>query len=369
MVKNGKSSSKFHHVLSEHEVTLQNWVCSNRDCRLSMTASIYGLLGTSVQTDLQKLHAELGAELSYGQSDRILQLMTAGKRSVNNRERIRRTVKSVGQQMDNAELAPEIKAENASELYVHVDGGYVHHWDERGKNIEILVGKIYSPNAVIKQSEGHCKIVPRGCFSSAKLDKHNSIQPRLLSSARSKGLTKQTKVTAFFDGAANCRKVAKVLEPHCKEILFVLNWFHIAKRFTVLKNSLPITSHPLLADAKQALWKGEVENALNFLIAIRRFPLNGTCYDRLDSCYDYIKNNRASMVNYNKRYHANLPITSHVAESTVEHLLNQRCRKKQKMQWSRSGADNVLQLRCAIASEEWEKKWKYYISKKYAVAA
>lgn len=104
------------------------------------------------------------------------------------------------------------------------------------------------------------------------------------------------------------------------------------------------------------------------LLTIRRFPLNDTGLERLDSCYEYIENNRAFIVNYYQRYHADLPITSHVAESTVEHLLNQRCRKKQKMQWSRPGADNVLQLRYAIANEHWENKWKRYIGENYAVA-
>lgn len=369
MVKNGQTSSKFHHVLSEHEVLLQSWLCTNRSCRHSITPSIHGLLGTAIHTDLQKLHAELGAELSYGRSERLLELMSAGKRGINNRERLRRTVNSVGQSMDSYELASKETTEGASELYVHVDGGYVHHWDERGKNIEILVGKVYSPDAVIEKSKGHRKIVKRGCFSSAKKDKQRSIQSRLLSSALSQGLTKQTQVTAFYDGAANCRKTVKVLEPHCQKLTCVLDWFHIAKRFTVLKNSLLETSHPILADAKQALWKGDVKKALAELLTIRRFPLNVTGLERLDSCYEYIKNNRAFIVNYNKRYHAKLPITSHVAESTVEHLLNQRCRKKQKMQWSRPGADNVLQLRSAIESEQWEHKWKQYITEKYAVAA
>jgi len=369
MVRNGKTSSKFHHVLSEHDVLLQSWLCTNRSCHSSITPSIHSILGTSIHTDLQKLHAELGAELSYGQSERLLRLMSAGKRCVNNRERLRRTVKSVGQHMDRYEFESEVTTESAAKLYIHIDGGYVHHWDERGKNIEILVGKVYSPEAVIEQSKAHGKIVKRGCFSSAKKDKQCSIQSRLLSSAQSQGLTHQTQVTAFYDGAANCRKVVKVLEPYCQKMTCVLDWFHIAKRFTVLKNSLLETSHPFLASAKEALWKGNVDKALELLLTIRRFPLNATGLERLDSCYEYIDNNRAFIVNYNQRYHGDLPITSHVAESTVEHLLNQRCRKNQKMQWSRPGADNVLQIRSAIASEQREKKWKRYIVEKYAVAA
>ena len=49
-----------------------------------------------------------------------------------------------------------------------------------------------------------------------------------------------------------------------------------------------------------------------------------------------------------------LPYTSNVAEATVESQINIRFKRKQKMQWHRDNAHNVLQLRTTIASNEWE---------------
>ena len=52
------------------------------------------------------------------------------------------------------------------------------------------------------------------------------------------------------------------------------------------------------------------------------------------------------------------PYTSQVAESTVEHLINDRHKRNQKMQWSRDGAHNVLQIRASMASDRWEMEWQ-----------
>ena len=47
-----------------------------------------------------------------------------------------------------------------------------------------------------------------------------------------------------------------------------------------------------------------------------------------------------------------------VAESTVEHLINDRHKRNQKMQWSRDGAHNVLQVRASMASNQWDLEWQ-----------
>lgn len=50
--------------------------------------------------------------------------------------------------------------------------------------------------------------------------------------------------------------------------------------------------------------------------------------------------------------------TSNLAESTVESLINDRCKGQQHMRWSREGLNPVLQLRAAIHSNDWKHKWK-----------
>ena len=60
-----------------------------------------------------------------------------------------------------------------------------------------------------------------------------------------------------------------------------------------------------------------------------------------------------------------LPYTSNIAEANVESQINARFKRKQKMQWNRENAHNVLQVRSAIYSNEW-KKYQTLIDTKLA---
>jgi len=191
----------------------------------------------------------------------------------------------------------------------------------------------------------------------------------LLKAAKTQGLTKKTTVTALFDGASNCRNAVNILESHCLKINCILNWFHIAEKLKVLENCLLYSTHYVLQEIKKKLWKDKAEEALKQILSLVKFPLNKKGLERAYKFYDFIKENKANLINYNERHHAHLPYTSHAAESTVEHLLNQRLRRKQKMQWSRKGADNVLQIRSTIASDRWQETWKQFITNEYKIAA
>ena len=61
--------------------------------------------------------------------------------------------------------------------------------------------------------------------------------------------------------------------------------------------------------------------------------------------------------------------TSNLAESTVNTLINERQKGKQKMLWSREGAHNVLQIRAAQRCESWINDWESVESKIYKLAA
>ena len=68
--------------------------------------------------------------------------------------------------------------------------------------------------------------------------------------------------------------------------------------------------------------------------------------------------NAAKIIDYRELQKNGLVFTSNLAESTVESLINQRCKGQQHMRWSREGLDPLLQLRAAIGSNDWDKIWK-----------
>jgi hypothetical protein len=84
--------------------------------------------------------------------------------------------------------------------------------------------------------------------------------------------------------------------------------------------------------------------------------------DRLKKLKAYIENNADKIINYREYQKQGLPFTSNLAESTVESLINQRCKGQQHMRWSREGLDPILQIRAAIASNDWDQNWRTVIA-------
>ena len=84
-------------------------------------------------------------------------------------------------------------------------------------------------------------------------------------------------------------------------------------------------------------------------------PVNGY---KITKFSVYIQNNKSRIVDYRKRKNNGFVFTSNLAESTVESLINKRCKGQQHMRWSRDGLDPLLQLRATIHSDEWAEKWR-----------
>ena len=75
--------------------------------------------------------------------------------------------------------------------------------------------------------------------------------------------------------------------------------------------------------------------------------------NKVASITSYLLNNIDKLVNYMKRKEANLPYTSRIAETMVESQINTRFKRKQKMQWTRENAHNVLHIKTIMHSNEW----------------
>ena len=116
-----------------------------------------------------------------------------------------------------------------------------------------------------------------------------------------------------------------------------------------------------LAKAKWSLWHGDIESSLRKIMLLKNKVRSNKKRDKLMSLYQYLSNNRNRLVNYAERRQQGKVFTNHLAESTVESLINQRCKGKRHMQWSREGLHPVLQLRAAIASNDWHGGWENYV--------
>ena len=74
--------------------------------------------------------------------------------------------------------------------------------------------------------------------------------------------------------------------------------------------------------------------------------------------HDYLKNNLDYLINYDEHKNSGKAYTSQAAESHIDTLINARHKRKQKMQWTKDGAHNVLQIRAKMESQEWSEQWQ-----------
>ncbi len=90
---------------------------------------------------------------------------------------------------------------------------------------------------------------------------------------------------------------------------------------------------------------------------------------KLVELYNYIQSNQTYIVNYQARAQANQTYTSQVAESHIESLINARQKRSKKMQWTREGAHQVLQIRAKMESQEWKQQWQATVLSALGAAA
>lgn len=358
--KFGFKQSQFHAVFSDHKLRIQKHRCKNPDCDWQSTPTTSSVFGTDTHPDLAKLQCEQGALHSYREAQVNLEKLNCRRLSVNNHVQIQHITNRVGERLSQANLTapkPEEVSQAAAELIIQVDGGHIPTKDKGKRSFEALSGIVYQPSNIEVLDKHHRQIRHKGCVVSALDDHLKTIKTYLYHSALKQGLTQYTRVTALSDGASNCWSIVNFLRPHCQSLEPILDWFHIGKKFQSVINALGETFTESIESAKWSVCHGDVEEALRKITFIRDNLTDERKQSKLNDLHDYFQNNLDYLVNYAEREKANLVFTSQVAESHIDTLINARHKRKQKMQWTRVGAHNVLQIRASMISREWDDKW------------
>lgn len=370
--KNGFHQSNFHAVFSDHKLCLRKHHCINPECHWSSSPTIKSVFGTNIHPDLAKFQCEQGAIYSYREAQRNLEKLNCKPRRVNNHTQVKRFTDKVGSVLsaqNSLPIASECCTTLAEALIVQIDGGHIPIQDKTQRSFEALSGTVYRPDSICPIDQHHREIKDKTCAISALSDRLQTMKIYLLNAAWKQGLTGQTEVTALADGAKNCWSAVSVLEPHCKKLVGILDWFHIGKKFQTVKNSLEAEFDEALESSKWMLWHGKVEKALAKLAEVQTSLEDKKQQSKLTGLYEFIARNKAYIVNYEQRRQSELIFTSQTAESHVESLINARHKRSGKMQWNRESAHNVLQIRAKIASNEWDYQWQETVLAALRVAA
>jgi hypothetical protein len=370
LYKSGYVKSDFHSVFTDHKIAASRQVC--KLCKWSSIPSVRSLFGDSSHPDLVKIQCELGANHTFRDSQKLMNLIANTQRSTNSHDRIKRMTETVGQHIAEHPDAPQKPIKSADHLYVQVDGGHVATVDQDKRSFEVMTSVVFDAKNIKytggkEKKEGGASVkrgelTSKHCAASALLDSQDTMKQQTLNAAIKQGMTKETKMTALCDGARNCWNIVDSLESHCHSVERILDWFHISMRFQNTRLGQEALNEQL-SGAKWYLWNGLVIKAIERLQSI---------YDNLNDdkkkqekvhlLLVYIKNNADYIVNYQKRQDAGVIFTSQMAESTVESLINQRCKGQQHMRWSREGLHALLQIRAAVNSNDWSSICEHHIA-------
>jgi len=219
-----------------------------------------------------------------------------------------------------------------------------------------MTATVYNPKYILKRNKQRNRIEKKTVVASAKQDRQKSIKQLALNACIKQGLQKESRLTVLTDGAKNCWSVISSLVPACKETITILDWFHIGKKFKNTEHCIPDEMKEDFDKAKWCLWHG---NADKSLLKLRNIQLGlEENKQKLSPLIIYIKNNRQHIINYQERERSGKVFTSQLAESTVNNLVNERQKHDRRMQWSRAGADCILQIRSSKQSKNWESDWE-----------
>lgn len=354
--KHGKRRSDYHDVFTDHKLSVVRTRCP--DCSYEPGSTIKSMLGHSLSPDLVKLQTELGSNYTYRESEKLFSAFSRSKRVINNHDRIKHTAEQVGDQVGSLHCVENTVASSgtAEELIISVDGGHINTTEAGKRSFEAMTAVVYRPESLVSNNkETRNTLISKHCAASALDDGQKQMKNNTIVAALKQGLSPITRVTALCDGADNCWQIVEALTPLCASITPILDWFHLSMKIQNI--ALPENLKSKLIRIKWHLWRGNVERAVHRLDEL--MPLcSGKSIERLKKLKTYIKNNETRIVNYRERQKNGLVFTSNLAESTVESLINQRCKGQQHMRWSREGLDPLLQLRAAIGSNDWDKIWK-----------
>ena len=242
---------------------------------------------------------------------------------------------------------------------VGIDGGYVRAHDATSRQegwFEVIVGK-----SVSDQGKGKCF-----AYVHRQADAPTQRMRQFLSE---QGVKPDHPVTFLSDGGDTVRQ-AQAGFGQLGE--YVLDWFHVAMRFTgltQLAKGLKVDSEEDenakaalfqdLESAKWHLWHGCTYRALQKLTdltwQVETFAQTDTRTElatKLEEMANYIDANQFAIVNYGDRFRYGEPIATGFAESAVNQVVSKRFVKRQQMRWSKTGAHALLQIRTRVLNDE-----------------
>ena len=228
--------------------------------------------------------------------------------------------------------------------------------DGTAKTREVKLGCVFSQTKT--DGEGQPMRDHHSTSYVGTLDSVESFAPLLRDEARRRGIGKSPKIVFIGDGAAWIWELART---HFPRAILILDFYHMMEYLHELSQLLYGKDTPWAGRIKDQ-WKEQMERdevqALIDTIKKRTEQLGETSPETLEKIQQklqYLDNNKDKML-YATFRHQGLFYGSGVVEAGCRAVIGKRL-KQSGMFWSRSGAQNILALRCALIGHRGDECW------------
>lgn len=229
-------------------------------------------------------------------------------------------------------------------MSVSSDGVMVHLRTEGWKEV-----KVASISAVEQSTEGATltKHSYRAGLWDASVYGH-----QLWAEACRRGLEKAKTVVCVSDGAIWIWNLMFICFAYRVE---VLDWWHAVQRLWTIANVCLGTeaAKAWVAQQQHTLAHAHLRHVLHQVRLL--YPKGASLPDEVRQAVAYLFANR-KRCRYRLFRQAGYPIGSGTVESACKVVVQQRM-KQAGMRWSRTGAQAMLALRCALLSDRWHQQW------------
>lgn len=194
--KQGKFTSEFHDVYTDHRVSVQRMACS---CGWQSDHSIKSIYGSASHPELVKLQVKDSSETSFDKASKHLNNMCCGERKVNNHATLINNVNKVGALLEEIKYTDTWSCSDkiAEQIILNIDGGHVQNKEQGKHSFEELVATAYRPEDLVSISENRKEIKCKVSVASARQDDQKTIKELTKNACSKLGMTKETTITGM----------------------------------------------------------------------------------------------------------------------------------------------------------------------------
>ena len=228
--------------------------------------------------------------------------------------------------------------------------------DGSAKTAQVYLGCVFTQHGC--DPEGHPVRDHESTTYVSSLESIDQFGPMLRREALRRGMGTAGQVVLLIDGAVGLERMGR---DSFKDAIQIVDFFHAMEHAGTVLDALIGKDHPDYKAQLRRWARRLLRNGVRNLVEETRHASRGLPQQaQIDSALNYFETNLQRM-QYGSFRKKGYFIGSGVVEAGCKTVIGARC-KQSGMRWSKSGAENLLALRCIHASRRTSEFWKHRLN-------